>query len=415
MDMSAEAPQSPPPYISLVVTSRNDNHGLNIKQRMQFFVDGWFYQARKFNLPSEIVFVEWNPPGDRPRLIDELRWPVERGPCRLRLIEVPPELHQTFNVADRLPLFQFIAKNVGIQRARGEYVLTSNIDILFSDEMMSFLAERRLSPDRIYRNDRIDVPAELPDQGSISEALTAAANSPIRLNGQGWSFDLRTGGIFSIAMSRPGMVAMHAVEYVKLTSQAAPAILSAILLAARILFSASSLPARQRKNLAFRVLKTALFEAAYIAQFVRSRLVHEWRRLSLQVRAHTNACGDFELMARDKWLAMRGYPEYQGYSMHLDSLLLLGAVATGLVKEEILPYPMRHFHIEHSAGSGFTPEGELKLYEGLARRGIPFLLWDEVEHMVETLRHSQGRHNFNGEAWGLAPFELKETILKETV
>jgi hypothetical protein len=412
--MSAEAPQSPPPYISLVVTSRNDNHGLNIKQRMQFFVDGWFHQARAFNLPSELIFVEWNPPGDRPRLIDELRWPEERGPCRLRLIEVPPELHNRFDVADRLPLFQFIAKNVGIQRARGEYVLTSNIDILFSDELMAFLAERRLSPDRIYRNDRVDVPAELPDTGSIRETLAAAALAPIRLNGQGWTFDLRTGGVFSIAMSKAGMVAMNIIEYVKQISQMTPAILSSLFLAIRIMLGNSCIPWRSRRKLSFLVLKAALSEPAYIFNFVRFRLVQGWRRLSRQAVAHTNACGDFELMARDKWLALRGYPEYQGYSMHLDSLLLLGAVATGLVKEEVLPYPMRHFHIEHSAGSGFTPDGELKLYEGLARRGIPFLLWDEVEHMVETLRLGQGRHSFNGETWGLASFDLKETILKET-
>ena len=35
---------------------------------------------------------------------------------------------------------------------------------------------------------------------------------------------------------------------------------------------------------------------------------------------HTNACGDFTLLHRDVWFALRGYPEWPMYSMHLDSV-----------------------------------------------------------------------------------------------
>jgi len=41
-------------------------------------------------------------------------------------------------------LYQMIAKNAGIRRARGEYVLATNIDILFSSELACFFAARRL-------------------------------------------------------------------------------------------------------------------------------------------------------------------------------------------------------------------------------------------------------------------------------
>ncbi|MBF0269652.1 MAG: hypothetical protein HQL44_13795 [Alphaproteobacteria bacterium] len=408
------SPHESPPYLSLVVTSRNDDHGLNIMQRMQFFVDGWFHQVKRFGLPSELVFVEWNPPKDRQRLIDALRWPAERGPGRLRIIEVPPEIHGRFQVADKLPLIQFTAKNAGIRRAKGEYVLCSNIDILFSDEMMEHLAARRLRPDRLYRNDRVDVPTDLPDGGPIGEVLAYAAQHPIRINGAHWTFDLRDGGIFAISSSKLAWAALLGVKLLKELSRQTPAAASGLLLAGRILAGPGNQPFTQRKALAGSVLGAVASQWRKEFEAFATNLRLQWRKKDSQVQAHTNACGDFELMARDKWFALQGYPEYDGFSMHIDSLLLLGAVASGHVTEEVLPFPLRHFHIEHSAGSGFTPEGERQMYERVAKRGIPFILWEEVENIVEGFQLAGTRAAFNDANWGLADAFLPETVLEPT-
>ncbi len=48
--------------LSLVVTSRNDNHGGDLLKRMQIFVTGWLEQARRHHVNSELISVEWNPP-----------------------------------------------------------------------------------------------------------------------------------------------------------------------------------------------------------------------------------------------------------------------------------------------------------------------------------------------------------------
>jgi hypothetical protein len=128
----AGEPNLSPPYISLVVTARNDDHGGNLLGRMQAFVNGWIGHARQYNIPSEMIIVEWNPPQDRPRLAEALHWPDERGPCQVRIIEVAPELHRRFAHAEALPLYQMVAKNAGIRRARGQFFLVTKIDILFS-------------------------------------------------------------------------------------------------------------------------------------------------------------------------------------------------------------------------------------------------------------------------------------------
>lgn len=168
------------PYLSVVVAARNDNHGGDMLARMQAFLDSWIIQAQRYNLPSEIVVVEWNPPADRPRLREDLRWPADLSPCEIRFVEVPREVHEHFPHADAIPLHQMIAKNAGIRRARGKFVLVTNIDIIFSPAMMQWVAERRLEPGTMYRMDRLDIANDLPKDGGVDELLAFCESHVLR-------------------------------------------------------------------------------------------------------------------------------------------------------------------------------------------------------------------------------------------
>src|SRR3984885_12244475 len=169
-------------YLSLVVTARNDDHGGNLLNRMQDFVNGWISQAREHQISCELIFVEWNPPQDRVRLSEALHWPEDMGPCEVRIIEVPPDVHRRFAHAEALPLYQMIAKNVGIRRARGKFVLVTNIDILFSSELAAFLAEQRLKTGRMYRMDRHDAMSDVPVDGPVGQQLEYCRKHLIRIN-----------------------------------------------------------------------------------------------------------------------------------------------------------------------------------------------------------------------------------------
>jgi hypothetical protein len=187
-------PAAGEPYISLVVAARNDDHGGNLLNRMQAFVNGWIGQARQHHIPSEMIIVEWNPPQDRPRLAEALRWPRERGPCQVRFIEVPEELHRRFAHAEALPLYQMIAKNVGVRRARAPFVLVTNIDILFSSELAAFLGERRLQPGHMYRMDRHDVMSQVPVDAPLEEQLAYCRTHLIRVNVREGTYNVSSDG-----------------------------------------------------------------------------------------------------------------------------------------------------------------------------------------------------------------------------
>src|SRR5437879_4036713 len=171
----------PRPYISFVVTARNDDHGGNLLGRMQVFVNGWIAQSRRHNLPSELIVVEWSPPADRLRLWEALSWPEDFGQCEVRFIEVPAEFHRRYAHAEALPLYQMIAKNAGIRRARGRFILATNIDILFSNELIRFFANGSLENGYLYRLDRYDVASDVPLDASVEERLKYCRDHMLRV------------------------------------------------------------------------------------------------------------------------------------------------------------------------------------------------------------------------------------------
>ena len=161
------------PYLSLVVTSRNDDHGGDMNRRMQLFIDDLAWQCGRTGLDAELIVVEWNPPPDRPGLKDALDWPDGPDNLTIRLVEVPPHYHNRLENSDRMGLYQMIAKNVGVRRARGKFILATNIDLVFNDELMDFLARRELNPKCFYLIDRYDVPdgvlADFPNHETLLE------------------------------------------------------------------------------------------------------------------------------------------------------------------------------------------------------------------------------------------------------
>ncbi len=166
------------PYISFVVVARNDNYGGNFLHRMQVSMNSLLTLCVWEGLNAEFIIVEWNPPPDEPRLAEALSLPKTLG---VRFIEIPNEIHRGLPNSEKIPIFEYIAKNVGIRRAKGEYVLATNPDIIFSIELVRYLASEVLSPECFYRVDRYDVEDVVSLDKSIEEQLEFCAENWVKV------------------------------------------------------------------------------------------------------------------------------------------------------------------------------------------------------------------------------------------
>ena len=61
------------PYLSIVIASRNDEHGGNALPRMQVALNGLLDQLERYRIESELILVDWNPPTDKPWLKDIIK------------------------------------------------------------------------------------------------------------------------------------------------------------------------------------------------------------------------------------------------------------------------------------------------------------------------------------------------------
>lgn len=159
------------PYLSIVTPSRNDDHGGSALRRMQVFLNGLLEQLEKYRIRSELILVDWNPPGDKPLLKDAVEWPERLKYCTVRAIVVPPSIHQRYPYSEKAPFHFAAANNSGIRRARGEYILPAGMDLLYPDELMAFIAARNLKKDERYRVDRFDVDRNVVLLETLEEQL----------------------------------------------------------------------------------------------------------------------------------------------------------------------------------------------------------------------------------------------------
>lgn len=169
------------PYLSVVVVSRNDDHSGSAIYRMQLFIKTLFYQLDKYKVSSELIIVEWNPPANCPGLYQVLTFPQKRPNVKVRLITVPVKVHKRYPYHDVLRLYQFIAKNVGIRRAQGRYILSTNMDILFSDKIIKFLSQKKLKNNQMLRAIRCDVPAKININWNTDQILMYCRRNAFRI------------------------------------------------------------------------------------------------------------------------------------------------------------------------------------------------------------------------------------------
>jgi hypothetical protein len=177
------------PYLALVIASRNDEYAGGMLRRLQVCLDQFIHQSERRGLAAEVIVVDWNPPPAR-TLSADLRWPAKRRHCAIRVITVPPEVHRRVPFSERLPITIARARNVGIRRARAQFLLPTSPDILLSDALVDQIAAGVLDPAAMYRIARHDVPEAVLDIADSDARLRYCAEHVIQVHDRGKSYSV---------------------------------------------------------------------------------------------------------------------------------------------------------------------------------------------------------------------------------
>lgn len=162
---------STPPFLSLVLTGRNDDYGGSFVSR--------FFRVLRFNLEllaerqlsTEVVLVEWCPIPGRPLLAERLHDALPAHLLqRVTTYVVDSRYQDAMSLNPKLDYLEFVAKNVGVRRATGQYLLTTNTDLILSGAMGRTLAAGTLRPGCVYRANRIDLKLGI-DDSTLHHAL----------------------------------------------------------------------------------------------------------------------------------------------------------------------------------------------------------------------------------------------------
>jgi hypothetical protein len=339
------------PYYSIVVTSRNDGHGGDLLKRMRLFLLGLLHQTRKYKLPIELVIVEWNPLPDLPRLHEILPKPGAGDVLTVRYVTVPPAVHNRYKRGADIPLFQMTAKNVGIRRAKGQFVLACNIDLLFSDPLFALLAAQNLDPKSYYRANRNDIPDEIDPSMSFEAQMQYAESHIIRRNG--WDTRYKHVNAHWHGIPELGPISRWYTD---------------------------------RKGYRDRMRQKQRDREFYLLDMVAS--------------------GDFTMLHRDAWIDIQGYVEVDLFALHLDSLAVAAARALGYT-QVTFPREACTYHIDHSSGwSSMNPVQQLRFLE---KR--PAIDIGTLENAALYLLEHNVRLDLNAEDWGFANDYFEELVL----
>ncbi len=139
--------------ISIIICGRNDNYGGNFNERLFSTVSYNLAEFRRRQIACELIFVEWNPVEGTPLLSEQI---AERYP-EARCFVMGELIHRYVSENRHISVFEFHAKNAGARRARGDWLLFTNPDNYFGEEVFDFLQKGALDPLAFYRAARVQI------------------------------------------------------------------------------------------------------------------------------------------------------------------------------------------------------------------------------------------------------------------
>lgn len=259
------------PYLSLVLTGRNDNYGGDFRRRLQLCILNAHRLLTAHQISSEIIFVNYNPISENPSVDRFIDWPQSNAVVDVRIITVPNPVHdELVKVSPRknVPVMEYLGKNAGIRRANGEFILSMNPDIILPAVLVSKL--KKLDKQHYYRVDRVDFSGDLEAEHQFER---------IFLKGQDYQLN-----------------------------------------------RLSEIPDFRKQNNRLNRWRALTPKLEAVLNFISSPVYYN----TAEYTFHCNVSGDFMLMHRDSWFALNGHHEHRPIALHIDALMVVQAAMLGL-------------------------------------------------------------------------------------
>ncbi|KAJ9442446.1 hypothetical protein DIPPA_20635 [Diplonema papillatum] len=395
------------PYLTLASTGRNDLHSGNVMARTQNQITNIAAYAERYKIFVEVILVEWNPEVDRPPLANVLVLPNTTSGqyVNIRIMTVSKQLHEVaVKPPIHMPVQQYIGKNIAVRRAKGEFVLCWNADMLLNGAFFDRVKRRDFKKGIYYRIDRVDLDKPFPSTFDIGNLEAPKEAAWLELH----TYQVRTAvGTRNVPTAAEKATFWHDFHALNDTSNR---------------FAERCCKMRcQREFKSCRWIQWANWTANEIRAEVpklqqRGQLNEIADLLNIPQQFHANAPGDFLMMSKDDWMRLRGYPEAP-YQDEMDKYIMAQAFADGM-EQEIMAPPVASYHQYHPGSWGaavpLTEDmanrpslGQKKYIEDgrdMLIRGLPVTRWDDPTEL--------GCNNPN---WGFGNIALHEMILQPQI
>jgi hypothetical protein len=428
------------PKLSVVVTGRNDDRCPDQFERLIALQRTLAHSLR--SVPFELLFIEWNPDPGRPYLgealfLEQARHYVVTREAHRRLVaeEVLLTRGGVPVRSDRAFLLNH-ANSVGLQHARGEWVLITNIDNVFGPELGRFF-ESGWSPAlaigwqrrwgrtvlRAYAQIARTPAAEFLRRGVLAVLQLAGGCSRMLGTALGWALAVAHRAVVRAGAFVKRLDRRRARPQSRLGTLLAPivaAVLNLLTSAVNVVIAGQAALRALCLRLPHRYQQLRRDVARYLAGYraawgigraeLRPGTVYRAQRMEVngsfaregaamasvdeylaRVRAGaklgpwnplfpwTEACGDFLLLDRESWTRIGGFPKLLG-QLHADSVTVFKLIGDGH-PVVLLDWPL--YHIEHQNRFDVVPYLEYD-FENVDQYFTPD--WTSAEAVLVTNR-----------------------------
>jgi hypothetical protein len=307
------------PKVSIIFTARNDDYGKNLINRINASLKVLTFLTEKHKSNFELIIVEYNPVPKKPLLIESITIPSHKY-LQIRAVIVPNTFHQQLGNHNKIPVHEYIAKNIGIKRANGDYILCTNPDIIFSDNMIKKLTTEMLDKDSFFRANRTDLKKQYYHENCTATQILNSCRRD--------SFRVYT----------PGKVVY--LSFVDWLYNLVYLIRNGVLLS---------------------IIKGHIKRIISLSDLRFVPLINKFVRSTNETTSdiHEMCAGDFTLMHKGLWTLARGYDETPLSSFHDQYMLFVQNYCYGK-KQQLLTDEI--FHIDHEYGKKNRPEVEMTKY-----------------------------------------------------